>query len=248
MNSRVLITAALPYANGPLHFGHIAGAYLPADVYARYRRLKGDEVAFICGSDEYGVAITLSAEKAGRTPQEHVDIFHEINKDFFKKLQISFDHYSRTTNSYHSDLTQQFFLDLYSQGFIEAHTTSQLYSEKEHRFLADRYVEGTCPKCGFSKARGDECPSCGHSYEAHDLKNPRSKVSGDPLVLKPTKQFLNHHPHRSRRRKTGFLEKDRKYESWRCRASNRSCLFRFGELEVRSLVSNLQSIGFGSQV
>jgi methionyl-tRNA synthetase len=190
MNSRVLITAALPYANGPLHFGHIAGAYLPADVYARYRRLKGDEVAFICGSDEYGVAITLSAEKAGRTPQEHVDIFHEINKDFFKKLQISFDHYSRTTNSYHSDLTQQFFLDLYSQGFIEAHTTSQLYSEKEHRFLADRYVEGTCPKCGFSKARGDECPSCGHSYEAHDLKNPRSKVSGDPLVLKPTKHWF----------------------------------------------------------
>lgn len=190
MNEKVLITAALPYANGPLHFGHIAGAYLPSDVYARYMRLKGSNVAFICGSDEYGVAITISAEKAGRTPQEHVDIFHAVNKAFFEKLNISFDHYSRTTNPYHSDLTQKFFLDLYDQGYIEAHTTNQLYSEKEKRFLADRYVIGVCPKCGFEAARGDECPSCGHSYEAHELKNARSKVSGDILVLKPTKHWF----------------------------------------------------------
>lgn len=190
MSEKVLITAALPYANGPLHFGHIAGAYLPSDVYARYMRLKGAEVAFICGSDEYGVAITISAEKAGRTPQEHVDIFHAVNKAFFEKLNISFDHYSRTTNPYHSDLTQKFFLDLYEQGYVEAHTTNQLYSEKEQRFLADRYVIGICPKCGFDAARGDECPSCGHSYEAHELKNPRSKVSSDPLVLKPTKHWF----------------------------------------------------------
>jgi methionyl-tRNA synthetase len=190
MNEKVLITAALPYANGPLHFGHIAGAYLPSDVYARYMRLKGSKVAFICGSDEYGVAITISAEKAGRTPKEHVDIFHAVNKAFFEKLNISFDHYSRTTNPYHSDLTQKFFLDLYDQGYIEAHTTNQLYSEKEKRFLADRYVIGVCPKCGFDSARGDECPSCGHSYEAHELKNPRSKVSGDTLVLRPTKHWF----------------------------------------------------------
>lgn len=190
MRDKVLITAALPYANGPLHFGHIAGAYLPSDVYARYMRLKGADVAYICGSDEYGVAITISAEKAGRTPKEHVDIFHAVNKTFFEKLNISFDHYSRTTNPFHSDLTQKFFLDLFDQGYIEAHTTNQLYSEKENRFLADRYVIGICPKCGFDSARGDECPSCGHSYEAHELKNPRSKVTGDNLVLRPTKHWF----------------------------------------------------------
>jgi methionyl-tRNA synthetase len=190
MKDKVLITAALPYANGPLHFGHIAGAYLPSDVYARFRRLKGDQVAFICGSDEYGVAITISAEKAGRTPKEHVDLFHAVNKAFFEKLNISFDHYSRTTNPYHADLTQRFFLDLYEQGYIEAHVTNQLYSEKEKRFLADRYVIGTCPKCAYDQARGDECPSCGHSYEACDLKHPRSKVTGDHLVLKPTKHWF----------------------------------------------------------
>lgn len=190
MIEKVLITAALPYANGPLHFGHIAGAYLPSDVYARFMRLKGNNVAFICGSDEYGVAITISAEKAGRTPQQHVDIFHAVNKAFFEKLNISFDHYSRTTNPFHSDLTQRFFLDLYEQGYVEAHTTNQLFSEKENRFLADRYVIGVCPKCSYDSARGDECPSCGHSYEAHELKNPKSKVTGDVLVLRPTKHWF----------------------------------------------------------
>lgn len=190
MSSKVLITSALPYANGPLHFGHIAGAYLPADVYARFCRLKGADTLFICGSDEYGVAITLAAEKAGRTPQEHVDIFHAINRDFFETLGISFDHYSRTTNPYHEKLVQQFFLDLYDQKFIEPHTTEQLYSTKQHRFLADRYVEGTCPKCGYLEARGDECPKCGHAYEAHELKNPKSKLSGDPLVLKQTQHWF----------------------------------------------------------
>jgi methionyl-tRNA synthetase len=190
MRKKVLITAALPYANGPLHFGHIAGAYLPSDVYARYRRLIGDDVLYVCGSDEYGVAITISAEKSGRTPQEHVDYFHAVNKAFFEKLAMSFDHYSRTTNPYHADLTQKFFLDLYENGYIEAHTTNQLYSEKEKRFLADRYVVGTCPKCGFQEARGDECPSCGHAHEAHELKNPKSKVTGDTLILKPTKHWF----------------------------------------------------------
>jgi methionyl-tRNA synthetase len=190
MSQKVLITAALPYANGPLHFGHIAGAYLPSDVYARFKRLKGSDVLFICGSDEYGVAITISAEKAGRTPQEHVDLFHAVNKAFFEKLGISFDHYSRTTNPYHASLTQAFFLDLYKQGYIEAHTTDQLYSEQEKRFLADRYVVGICPKCGYNSARGDECPSCAHAYEAHELKEPRSKLSGDRLSLKPTKHWF----------------------------------------------------------
>lgn len=190
MPEKILITSALPYANGPLHFGHVIGAYLPADSYARFQRLQGKDVLFICGSDEYGVAITLSAEVAGRTPKEHVDIFHEVNKQFFQQLGISFDHYSRTTWPGHVETTQQFFLDLLQNGYIEAKTTPQLYSEKDHRFLADRYVVGTCPKCKFENARGDECPRCGASYEATDLINPRSKVTGAPLVLKDTKHWF----------------------------------------------------------
>ncbi len=186
MQQKILITAALPYANGPLHFGHIAGAYLPADCYARFKRLQGNDVLYICGSDEYGVAITLSADMAGRTPKEHVDIFHEVNKNFFTKLQISFDHYSRTTWPGHVAVVQEFFLDLHKNGYIEEKLCHQLYSEQDKRFLADRYVQGTCPKCGYDKARGDECPSCGASYEATDLLHPKSKISGSSLILKDT--------------------------------------------------------------
>ncbi len=183
---KILITSALPYANGPLHFGHIAGAYLPGDCYARFERLQGNEVLYLCGSDEYGVAITLSAELAGRSPQEHVDIFHAINKALFDKLQFSFDHYSRTTWEGHAAPVQEFFFALQKKGLIEERTENHLYSMKEKRFLADRYVVGTCPKCSFDQARGDECQKCAASYEATDLKNPRSKLSGDALVLKPS--------------------------------------------------------------
>lgn len=190
MHRKVLITSALPYANGPLHFGHIAGAYLPGDVFARFQRLKGNDVLYICGSDEYGIAITLSAELAGRTPQQHVDMFHEINKNFFKQLNFSFDHYSRTTASGHVKTTQAFFKDLLANGYIEEKVTDQLYSELDKKFLADRYVTGTCPKCGFEQARGDECPKCGASYEATDLINPRSKLTNSSLVRKPTKHWF----------------------------------------------------------
>ncbi|HSX03948.1 MAG TPA: methionine--tRNA ligase, partial [Rhabdochlamydiaceae bacterium] len=190
MPQKILITSALPYANGPLHFGHIAGAYLPGDCYARFQRLLGNDVLYICGSDEYGVAITLSAELAKRTPKEHVDIYHHMIQDFFKKLDLSFDHYSRTTWSGHVADVQEFFLDLLKNGFIEEKITDQLYSEEDRRFLADRYVVGTCPKCGFEEARGDECQKCGSSYEATDLKNPRSKLTGHKLVLKPTKHWF----------------------------------------------------------
>jgi methionyl-tRNA synthetase len=186
MSKKILITSALPYANGPLHFGHIAGAYLPGDCYARFQRLMGSDVLYLCGSDEYGVAITLSAEMAGKTPQEHVDCFHEVNKRFFDQLEFSFDHYSRTTWPGHVLTTQEFFLDLQAKGLIEEKTENHLYSEKEDRFLADRYVVGTCPKCGFEEARGDECQRCAASYEATDLKHPRSKITGSPLVLKPS--------------------------------------------------------------
>jgi methionyl-tRNA synthetase len=187
---KVLITSALPYANGPLHFGHIAGAYLPADCYARFQRLRGNDVLYICGSDEHGVAITLSAELVGRTPKEHVDLFHEIIKSFFKKLNFSFDHYSRTTWPKHAVTTQQFFHDLLQNGYIEEKVTDQLYSEADRKFLADRYVVGTCPKCKYEEARGDECGRCGASFEATDLIHPRSKLSGTPLVRKATKHWF----------------------------------------------------------
>lgn len=187
---KILITSALPYANGPLHFGHIAGAYLPGDCYARYQRLKQRDVFYVCGSDEYGVAIAMSAEIAGRTPEEHANIFHEVNKNFFEKLQISFDHYSRTTCPDHAAPVYEFFNDLLENGYIEARTTNQLYSEADERFLADRYVMGTCPRCGYEEARGDECPKCGASYEATDLKEPRSKLTKAPLILKPTKHWF----------------------------------------------------------
>jgi methionyl-tRNA synthetase len=190
MTQKILITSALPYANGPLHFGHIAGAYLPADCYARFQRLMKKDVLYICGSDEYGIAITLSADLAKRTPKEHVDLFHQINRDFFEKLQISFDHYSRTTWEGHVEPTHQFFNDLLANGHIEARTTDQLYSEADHKFLADRYVIGTCPRCGFENARGDECPHCGASYEATELTNPRSKLTNASLVLRPTKHWF----------------------------------------------------------
>ena len=187
---KVLITSALPYANGPLHFGHIAGAYLPADCYARFQRLIGNEVLYICGSDEHGVAITLSAELAGRSPQTHVDHFHEILKDFFEKMNISFDHYSRTTWNGHVETSQTFFKQLLKNGYIEKKVTDQLYSEKTGHFFADRYVIGTCPYCQFEAARGDECPQCGASYEATDLLFPKSKLTKDSLILKKTTHWF----------------------------------------------------------
>src|SRR3990167_5443698 len=186
MTETILITSALPYANGPLHFGHIAGAYLPGDCYARFQRLMGSDVLYICGSDEHGVAITLSADLAHRTPKEHVDLFHAINKSFFDQLHFSFDHYSRTTWPGHVPTTQEFYEALNRKGLIEEKTENHLYSEQEKRFLADRYVVGTCPKCGYEEARGDECQRCAASYEATDLKNPRSKLTHSPLTLKPS--------------------------------------------------------------
>ncbi|MCE5295056.1 MAG: methionine--tRNA ligase [Chlamydiales bacterium] len=190
MTKKILITAALPYANGPLHFGHMAGAYLPADIYSRFIRQKHRDTLFICGSDEYGIAVVLSAELAKRSPQEHVDQFHAVNKDLFAKMNIVFDHFSRTTWPGHSELTHQYFTDLLYNGYIEEKETEQLYSEQEGRFLADRYVVGTCPKCGFVNARGDECTSCAASFDATDLINPRSKLTGSPLIRKKTTHWF----------------------------------------------------------
>lgn len=189
---RVLITSALPYANGPLHFGHITGAYLPADAYARFCRLLGDEVLYLCGSDEYGIAITLNAERAGMGYQEYIDVYHKLHKDTFEKLNISLDFFSRTTNTFHEGVVQSFYQCLQKHGLIENCFSQQLYSEEESRFLADRYVEGECPKCGFDRARGDECQKCGADYEAIDLLYPKSKLSGAALVLKETEHAYFH--------------------------------------------------------
>jgi methionyl-tRNA synthetase len=187
---RYLITSALLYANGPMHLGHLAGAYLPADVFARSMRMNGADLVYICGSDEYGVAITLSAEKEGRSPKEHVDIYHKMNKELFNQMDFQFDHYSRTSNPLHTETTLEFFEDLYEQGLIEERDCEQLYSPEENRFLADRYVVGTCPKCKYEKARGDECTRCGANFEATDLLSPRSSLTQTPLLLKKTTHWF----------------------------------------------------------
>ena len=190
MNKRILITSALLYGNGSLHFGHFAGSYLPAEVYARFMRFCGHETLFISGLDEYGAAITLSAEKEQQSPQEHVDHYYKEAIRNFDRFDFSFDHFSRTTWPRHKETVVEFFEDLKSQNYVEKVTTEQLFSEKDQKFLADRYVEGVCPKCKFEKARGDECPKCGASYEANELINPKSKLSGSPLALKETEHFF----------------------------------------------------------
>lgn len=186
---RHTITAALPYANGPLHIGHIAGAYLPADTYVRYLRLKGEDVVFICGSDEHGVAITLGAKKEGVTPKVFVDKYHGLMKKAFEDFGIAFDIYSRTSNPVHYETAQEFFKNIYDKGIFLEETSDQYYDEQEGIFLADRYIIGTCPKCGNPNAYGDQCEKCGTSLSPRELINPRSTVSGKTPVLKPTKHW-----------------------------------------------------------
>ena len=183
---RTLITSALPYANGPVHIGHLAGVYVPADIYARYLRLKGEEVFFVGGSDEHGVPITIKAKKEGVTPQDIVDRYHNIIKDSFKGLGISFDVYGRTTSETHRKTASDFFRRLYDKGEFVEKSSMQLYDEEAGQFLADRYVTGTCPHCGNEKAYGDQCEKCGTSLNATDLINPKSAITGNTPVLKET--------------------------------------------------------------
>jgi methionyl-tRNA synthetase len=186
---RHTITAALPYANGPLHIGHIAGAYLPADTYVRYLRLKGEDVVFICGSDEHGVAITLGAKKEGVTPKVFVDKYHNMMKQAFVDFGIGFDIYSRTSNPVHYETAQEFFKTIHDKGIFLEETSDQYYDEQEGIFLADRYIVGTCPNCKHTNAYGDQCEKCGTSLSPKQLINPRSTVSGNTPVLKPTKHW-----------------------------------------------------------
>ncbi|WP_346862304.1 methionine--tRNA ligase [uncultured Draconibacterium sp.] len=186
---RTLITTALPYANGPIHIGHLAGVYVPADIYARYLRLKNEDVIMIGGSDEHGVPITLKAKNEGITPQDVVDKFHGIIKDSFEKFGISFDVYSRTSSKIHHETASEFFKKLYEEGKFVEKTSEQYYDEENNQFLADRYIIGTCPKCGFEKAYGDQCESCGTSLSPTELINPTSTISGNQPVLKETKHW-----------------------------------------------------------
>ena len=186
---RYLLTAALPYANGPVHIGHLAGCYLPADIYARYLRAKKLNVKFVCGSDEHGVPITIRAMKENITPQQVVDKFHAIIKDSFEKVGISFDIYSRTSNPVHHKTASDFFLNLYEKGLFEEKETEQYYDEERNTFLADRYITGTCPVCGNANAFGDQCEKCGSSLSPEQLINPRSTLSDAVLVKRKTKHW-----------------------------------------------------------
>jgi methionyl-tRNA synthetase len=188
--NRYTITAALPYANGPLHIGHLAGCYIPSDIYVRYLRSLGKDVAFVCGSDEHGVAITLKAKKEGITPQEVVDRYHELMKKSFEEFGISFNHYSRTSSKIHHETAAGIFRNLYDKGEFLEQTTEQYYDEEAGQFLADRYIEGTCPKCGNENAYGDQCEKCGSSLSPTDLINPKSKLSGNTPILKETKHWF----------------------------------------------------------
>ncbi|MBO4588264.1 MAG: methionine--tRNA ligase [Bacteroidales bacterium] len=187
---RHTITSALPYANGPVHIGHLAGVYVPADIYARYLRSMGEEVLFIGGSDEHGVPITIKARKEGCTPQDIVDRYHGIIKKSFEELGISFDIYSRTSSKEHHETAAAFFTKLYNEGKFIERTTKQYYDEEAQQFLADRYITGTCPHCGNEHAYGDQCEACGTSLNATDLINPKSTLSGNPPVLKETKHWF----------------------------------------------------------
>ena len=187
---RYTITAALPYTNGPIHIGHLAGVYVPADIYARYLRMKGEDVFFVCGSDEHGVAISIRAKKEGKTPKEIIDHYHNMIHSSFDDFGISFDHYGRTSDSIHHQTASDFFKALYDQGDFIEETSEQLYDLEAKQFLADRFVVGTCPHCGHEEAYGDQCESCGRSLNATDLIHPTSTISGSIPVTKATKHWF----------------------------------------------------------
>ena len=186
---KILVTSALPYANGPIHLGHLSGAYLPADIYVRYKRLTGADIIYICGSDEHGVPITISADKEKVSPKVIVDRFHGINKKAFERFGMSFDNYSRTSLPIHHETAKEFFLEFYNRGLFVEKKSNQFYDEKAKMFLPDRYVEGTCPKCGYEEARSDECENCGSLYDPSELINPKSKITGETPSLKETTHY-----------------------------------------------------------
>ena len=185
-NQRYTITSALPYTNGPLHIGHLAGAYIPADIFVRFKRLSGNDVAYICGSDEHGVAISIKAKSEDKSPKEIIDKYHNLIKDSFESFGISFDNYSRTSAKIHHKTASEFFVELEKKKIFEIKSSEQLFDPKENQFLADRFIEGKCPNCGYENAYGDQCESCGSSLNPTDLINPKSKLSGEKPITKET--------------------------------------------------------------
>lgn len=186
---RYLVTSALPYANGPVHIGHLAGVYIPSDIYTRYLRLKGYDVISVCGSDEHGVPITIKARKEGVTPQQIVDRYHQLIKSSFEGLGMSFDIYSRTSSKTHAATASEFFRKLYDEGKFIERTSEQYYDEETQTFLADRYIVGTCPRCGNDRAYGDQCEKCGSTLSPDELISPHSAVSGSVPVKRATKHW-----------------------------------------------------------
>ncbi len=186
---RILVTSALPYANGPIHLGHLSGAYLPADIFVRYHRSKGSDIIYVCGSDEHGVPITITADKENVAPKVIIDRFHEANKKSFERFGMSFDIYSRTSLPVHHKTARTFFSNFFDAGLLKEKKSFHFYDEKVKMFLPDRYVEGTCPKCGYEEARSDECEKCGALYDPSELVNPKSKISGDTPILKETSHW-----------------------------------------------------------
>ena len=189
MSKTYTITAALPYTNGPIHIGHLAGVYIPADIYARFLRMTGNDVIYICGSDEHGVPITIKAKNENKSPQEIVDRYHQNIKQSFSEFGISFDNYSRTSSKIHHQTASDFFLKLFENGSFEEITSEQFYDKEEGQFLPDRFIIGTCPKCGFEESYGDQCEKCGTSHNSSDLINPRSSISGNKPSLKSTNHW-----------------------------------------------------------
>ena len=233
---RNLITAALPYANGPVHIGHLAGVYIPADIYSRYLRLKGEDIIFICGSDEHGVPITIKARQEGVSPQQIVDQYHRMNKDSFERLGIQFDIYHRTSHPTHHKTASEFFRILYDRGEFTEKETEQYYDPEAKAFLADRYITGTCPKCSFDKAYGDQCEQCGSSLAATDLINPRSTISGSKPVLKKTR-----HWYLPLEKYEGFLKKWILEENrhWKSNVYGQCKSWLDGGLEARAVTRDL---------
>jgi methionyl-tRNA synthetase len=190
MARKILVTSALPYANGPLHIGHIAGAYLPADIYVRYQRLQRRDIVYVCATDEHGVPITITAEKEGITPQKVVERYHTLIKESFQRFGMSFDHFSATSRQIHHQTSQDFFLKLYEKGYIDKQEIQQMYCPSCQRFLPDRYVEGTCPVCGEDGARGDQCEKCGRWLSPEEIVNPKCKICGNPPEIRSSTHWF----------------------------------------------------------
>jgi methionyl-tRNA synthetase len=243
---RYTITAALPYANGPLHIGHLAGAYLPADIYARFLRLMGKDVAFICGSDEHGAAITIRAKKEGLSPQEIIDKYHHQFEDVFRQMGISFDIYHRTSSPLHHETAQEFFLNLFKKGEFQEKETEQFYDEEAAQFLADRYITGTCPKCGYTEAYGDQCEKCGSTLSPDELQNPRSMLSGKtPVKRKTLHWYLPLDKHEAWLRtwlETGYLNGKQVHETdtWKNHVTGQCKSWLDNGLQPRAMTRDLE--------